>query len=77
VGQGVAVIASGVVWVEKTSDGCASAAVDVSKEVHLNAVNVFGQSVPHADPPMHRMPVQDQVDLPVVMADKDRHAELS
>jgi hypothetical protein len=51
-----------------------AAAVDVSKEVHLNAVNVFGQPVPHADPPMHRMPVHDQVDLPVVMTGLSRSA---
>ena len=29
-----------------------------------------GRPVAHADPPVHRMPVHDQVDLPVEVADQ-------
>jgi hypothetical protein len=40
--------------------------------MHLNAVNMFGESVADADPPVHRMSVHDQVDLPAQVGGQTR-----
>jgi hypothetical protein len=40
------------------------------QEVHLDLVNVFGEPVAYGDPPVDRVPVHDQVDLPVEVANE-------
>jgi hypothetical protein len=44
-------------------------------QVHLHAGSVLGQPVPHGDPAVHRMPVHNQVDLPVDLADQADQAD--
>jgi hypothetical protein len=40
------------------------------QEVHLDLVNVFGQPVPYVDSAVDRVPVHDQVDLAIQVADE-------